>query len=161
MLVTPFRRARPLTASAPIIPVRPYLATALVCLVIVAFLNGHLVDRHCSAQRISFSLQSRRRADTFDDLRFRSADCARLIDPQSPAVHALGVFPQSRAFPHSRILCSQRVAEVIRVIRTTVRNRFRPRRASGQSECGTRRRRTPRRQSVADVASKPRSAYMI
>ncbi len=42
MLVTSFRRARPLTPSAPIIPVRPYLATALVSLILAALLNAAL-----------------------------------------------------------------------------------------------------------------------
>ncbi len=42
MIVSSFRRARPLSAAAPIIPVRPYLATAFVSLVVAAALNAAL-----------------------------------------------------------------------------------------------------------------------
>ena len=42
MLAASFRRARPLTPSAPIIPVRPYLVTAFVCLGAATTLNAAL-----------------------------------------------------------------------------------------------------------------------
>ncbi len=42
MLVSAVRRARPLGAEAPIVPVRPYLATAFISLVLASFINAIL-----------------------------------------------------------------------------------------------------------------------